>query len=145
MNEFTSEQIEIIRKELSLDNINSKYNRFMCKLQDKFDPLQVGKRVLPANVLYLEELLKLIKSLKPIGNGFVIEVPEGGPYRTYRIRFYDDILEDDIDVIILSHTSIKHYKYGESTIEVDFNGIFKEIDKSVKAFLKLLDKKKKDE
>lgn len=141
MREFTEKQKEKIRKELSLDNINSKYNKFMCKLQDKFDPLHVGKHILPANVIYLEELFKDIKSLKPIGHGFLIILPDAKE----DVSFYYDILDYAIDELILEHTKIQTYKIGPPNLIVTFNAIFKDIDKQVKAFLKSLDKKKKDE
>ena len=144
MREFTEKQKEKIRKELSLD-YTSKYRRFLYKLQDRFDLLRVGRHVLPANIIYLEELCKAIKTLKLNGYGFVIQVPVDGPYCTTSISLYDDILTEDIDEIILKHTKFQHYKRDKSSIIVDFNGIFNEIDKQVKAFLKSLDKKKKDE
>ena len=138
MRAFTKEQKEKIHKELSLDNINSKYNKFMCKLQDKLDPLHFGKRVLPANLMYLEELVKLLKSLKPTGHGFVIQVPIDGSYCFTTISLYDDILNCNIDDLIIDHIKLQHFKYGEPTIYIDFNGIFKDINKQVKAFLKSL-------
>lgn len=133
MEKLTKEQIELVQRELSI-NGTGKYNHFLGVLQDKFDSLNAGYSVHPANILYLEELVKKIKSIK----GFTISFQSEAKGYRHSIHFYDDVLTQDIDEIILKHTKIRVYKDGAQSIIVNFNHIVKDIEKQVKAYLKAM-------
>lgn len=138
MREFTEKQKEKLRKELSLENANSKYAKFMSRLQDRFNAWQNGRAVFPAHHIGLEWLLSEIKLLKPKGHGFLIQIPVDGPYCTQSVSFYYEILNYGIDEIILMHTKIQQYKSRRPEIVVNYNAIVKDINQQVKAFLRKL-------
>ena len=135
---FTEKQKEKIRKELSLNNLNSKYVKFVSKLHDRFNAWQNGRAVFPANNIGLEWLLSEIRLLKPNGHGFLIPLPKDGPRATQSVSFYYEILNYGIDEIILMHTKIQQYKSRRPEIIVNYTTIVEEIDKQVKEFLRKL-------
>lgn len=138
-NNLTEEQKAKIREELSVDN-NGKFNKFLAKLQDTLDPIGWRHPVLPANISYFEDLAKRIKrTTSRYRFNFFIELLNESGNSCFYVNFFDDILEDPIDEIILRHTTLPIYHDGVQTIDVDFNGIVKDLEKQVNDYLKTLE------
>lgn len=135
---YTPRQIAKIREELSVDN-NGKFRHFLNKLQEKFDPWELGRVVLPANAAYLEDVAKKVKStISRHSFNFYIDLKQSSKERCSYIDFFDEVLSDYIDVIILRRISISKKHNNTAWITIDFNGIVNDFEEQVKQYLKTL-------
>ena len=136
---FTKEQKAKLREELSVDS-HGKFNRILAKLQDRLDPFNVGKRVLTANAMYFEEVAKIIKSLTSRYRfNFFIKLYDKQENNCFYVDFFDDILDDYLDEIVLKRLTLPVYNNGEQVIIIDFNGVVADLTKQVNDYLNTLE------